>query len=173
VTKQVYTIGVICIGAIIGFLIDLSVELTGHPWWFLLMMLICATSPGIVSFAAAINSTDHVINRRSRLSLPGWVKPAIVLLFVAIDFGVMRIVGINPRDYAYVPLLFPVIVSSVLFGFGQGLLAVLVCTLIGDYLFALPVYDFRISEPEDAIGLAAFAIFGGAAAWVIDEMTDL
>jgi K+-sensing histidine kinase KdpD len=172
VAKQIYTIGAIFTGAIIGFLFDLMIELSGHPWWFLVMMLVCAFSPGVISFAVAVNRVDYVINLRSRLSLPEWAKPAVVLLLVAICLGVTRLVGINPRDYAYVPLLFPVIVSSVLFGFGQGLLAVIVCTLAGDYLFALPIYDFRISEPEDAIGLAVFSIFGAVAAWVIDQTTD-
>ena len=172
-TKQIRSMGIICIGALIGFLFDLAVELTGHPWWFLLLMLVCAFSPGVISFATAINSADHIINLRSRLSLSGWMKPAVVLLLVAMTLGVISVVGINPGDYAYVPLLFPVIISSVLFGFAQGLFAVVVCTLMGDYLFALPVYDFRISRPEDAIGLAVFAIFGGAAAWVIDQMGDI
>jgi K+-sensing histidine kinase KdpD len=173
VTRQIRSAGILCIGAIIGFSFGLSAELTGHPWWFLLMMLVCAFSPGSISFAASINSADPVINLRSRLSLAGWMKPAVVLLLVAITLGAIRIVGINPRDYGYVPLLFPVIVSSILFGFGQGLLAVIVCILMGDYLLALPVYDFRISQPEDAIGLAVFALLGGAVAWVIDEMRDI
>ena len=51
---RLYVIGILCIGAVAGFLLDLTVELTGHPWWFLLMMLICALSPGPVAFAVAI-----------------------------------------------------------------------------------------------------------------------
>jgi hypothetical protein len=171
-TTRLYVIGILCIGAVAGSLLDLTVELTGHPWWFLLMMLICALSPGPVAFAAAIDGTDHIINLRSRLSLPGWIKPVIVLLLVVSTLGVIRIAGINPRAYAYVPLLLPVIASSILFGFSYGLLALIACTLAADYFFALPVYDFSFGEIEDAIGLAIFAIFGAAAAWIIDEIRE-
>jgi hypothetical protein len=132
-TTRLYVIGILCIGTVAGFLLDLTVELTGHPWWFLLMMLICALSPGPVAFAVAIDGTDHIINLRSRLSLPGWIKPIIILLLVVLTLGVIGIAGINPRAYAYVPLLLPIIASSILFGFGYGLLALIAGTLAADY----------------------------------------
>lgn len=59
-TTRLYVIGILCIGAVAGFSLDLTVELTGHPWWFLLMMLICALSPGPVAFAVAIDGTSRI-----------------------------------------------------------------------------------------------------------------
>jgi K+-sensing histidine kinase KdpD len=78
---------------------------------------------------------------------------------------IVTAVDINPRDYAYVPLLLPVVLAAALFGFGYGLLTVVICTIAADYLFALPVYDFAITEMEDAIGLSIFAILGACMAW--------
>jgi K+-sensing histidine kinase KdpD len=94
------------------------------------------------------------------------------MVLVVLTLGVIRIAGINPRAYAYVPLMLPVIASSILFGFSYGLLALIAGTLAADYFFALPVYDFSFGELEDTIGLAIFAIFGAAAAWIIDEIRE-
>jgi Domain of unknown function (DUF4118) len=52
------------------------------------------------------------------------------------------------------PLVAPVIVSAIPLGFGPGLLAVVLATLWADYRYALPEYDFAITEWEDVAGLA-------------------
>jgi K+-sensing histidine kinase KdpD len=69
-----------------------------------------------------------------------------------------------------VPLLPPVLLSALFFGFGYGVLAVVICTTIADYFFSLPVYDFRITEIEDVIGLSVFAVLGACLAWVIQQI---
>lgn len=60
----------------------------------------------------------------------------------------METLGVNPREYAYVPLLVPVIVSAFLLGFGPGLSAVILATVWADFYYAPPVFDFAITEWE-------------------------
>jgi len=68
----------------------------------------------------------------------------------------------------YVPLFIPAIASSVLFGFGTRLFAVVVTAIAADYFCALPEYSFSITEWEDV-----FAILGGLAALVIDSFREI
>jgi integral membrane sensor domain MASE1 len=148
-------------GAAFGTVAALVAELTGHPWWALLMLLTCAVGPSLLWTTWGFRRGTYA--NRSRLS--GAAKVASVLLMIAATLAVEWAININPRDYVYVPLLPPVVFAAVLFGFGYGLLAVVVCTIIGDYLFALPVYDFAITEIEDGVGLSIFAVLGASMAW--------
>jgi K+-sensing histidine kinase KdpD len=68
------------------------------------------------------------------------------------------------------PLVAPVIVSAIPLGFGPGLLAVVLATLWADYRYALPEYDFAITEWEDVAGLAGFAIVGAFIAWSMQDL---
>jgi hypothetical protein len=148
-------------GAAFGAIAALVIELTGHPWWALLMLLTCALGPSLLRANWDFRRATYV----GRLHLSGPAKVAFVLLMIGATLAVEWAIKINPRDYAYVPLLPPVVLAAVLFGFAHGLLAVVVCTIIGDYLFALPVYDFAITQIEDAVGLSIFAVLGASMAW--------
>jgi len=63
-----------------------------------------------------------------------------------------------------------VILSAIFLGGGPALVAVVVSTIIADYVYALPEYSFAITEWEDAAGLAVFAIIGGFIAFNIQEI---
>jgi hypothetical protein len=58
-------------------------------------------------------------------------------------------------------------------GLGPGLFAVVFATLWADFRYALPEYDFAITEWEDATGLATFAILGALIAFIIQEFVSL
>jgi K+-sensing histidine kinase KdpD len=151
-------------GSACGLLIGFAIELSGHRWWAILMLLACVFGPSIFR---ASRRFQHQTRKVSSLSL--LLKTAIVLLIIVATLVVEWAIGINPRDYGYVPLLPPVILAALLFGFPQGMLAVIVCTVIADYLFALPEYDFRITEMEDAVGLAVFAVLGAFFALIAQQ----
>jgi uncharacterized membrane protein YeiH len=55
--------------------------------------------------------------------------------------------------------------------FGPGLFAVMLTTAWADFYYAPPIYDFAITEWEDAIGLAVFASLGALVALMIQEPT--
>jgi hypothetical protein len=170
VARLRYRAGFSAAGAVIGVLLGFLIELSGHRWWFVLMMV------GVALAAALATSGIEILigcrPRHSRL-MPSWAKIVTVVFLVALSLAVIRIARINPRDYAYLPLVVPVIVAAACFGFGQGLLAIVLCTVVADYLFALPKYDFRITDWEDAIGLAVFGIIGATFAWCVDELLSL
>jgi K+-sensing histidine kinase KdpD len=105
-----------------------------------------------------------------RLRLSWVAKVAFVLLMIGATLAVEWAININPRDYAYVPLLPPVLLAAVFFRFRYGILAIVICTIAADYLFALPEYDFAITEIEDAVGLSVFAVLGACLAWVIQQL---
>jgi hypothetical protein len=93
----------------------------------------------------------------------------MALALVVLSFVTMYALGVNPREYAYAPLLAPVIVTAFLFGFGPGLFAVLLASAGADFYYAPPLYEFGITEWEDAIGLALFASLGALMALMIQE----
>jgi K+-sensing histidine kinase KdpD len=74
----------------------------------------------------------------------------------------------NPRVACYLPPLPSVFICAVLFGFGASLFAV-IASIVADFFFASPVFDFGITEWEDVLGLVAFGIIGALVALAIDE----
>jgi K+-sensing histidine kinase KdpD len=158
------TIGFLGTGAALGALVALAFELTGHRWWAMLMLLASAAALSVRSISSFGVSTPHA---RSRLS--GTAKIAVVLLMIATTLAVEWATNINPRDYAYVPLLPPILLAAAFFGFGYGVLAIVICTVAADYFFSLPIYDFRITEIEDVVGLSVFAVLGACLAWLLQQ----
>jgi hypothetical protein len=158
------------IGAAIGFFLALLAELTGHPSWAVLLLLLCSLGPSsLIAFSGG--RLPELFSRLRRE--PSWVRFGLAALLVLLSFGAMEALGINPRGYAYVPLVAPVIVSAIFLGFAPGLFAVVFATLWADFRYALPEYDFAITEWEDAAGLATFAILGALIAFIVQEFVSL
>lgn len=58
-------------------------------------------------------------------------------------------------------LYFPaVVVVSWIGGLGPGILSVLICAVLADYLFVAPAWEFIISRPEQVWSVTAFVITG-------------
>ena len=77
------------------------------------------------------------------MQAPGWAKAIIVVLVIIVFLAVIEAVGVNPRDYAYLPLLVPVILITALFGFTQGLLAEPSDGGLAFHRFQRPALEFR------------------------------
>jgi K+-sensing histidine kinase KdpD len=113
---------------------------------------------------------SSLVRLRSRTQKQsGWLKGTIVLVLVAANVAVCLGFRFNPRVAYYLPLLIPVLVSAVVFGFGSGLFAVVVSVAAADFFFAPPGFDFSVTEWEDVLGLAVFGVIGAFAALMIDE----
>ncbi len=163
------TLGFLGAGATLGLLLALACELSGHPWWALLMLVLCASGPGILRLMVDLTQPSSIRPKTSRTPLSRPVKLGIVLLMIGATLVAIWVGNINPRDYAYVPLLPPVLLTAAFFGFGYGVLAIVLCTTAADYFFLLPVYDFQITHIEDLMGLSVFAVLGACLAWVIQQ----
>ena len=74
---------------------------------------------------------------RPRLSdgFDGGSRLLTALLLVGMTLFVLHLLNLNPRDYAYLPLL-PAV--AIFLGGGPALVAVVVSTIIADYVYALP-----------------------------------
>lgn len=151
------------IGAIVGGVLAWLLEYAGYSPLaiYLLLAALFATwlfveSNGGIVFDAA---------GRFRIPLVSVSKVPLVVLLTAIYFAIEAAFYINPRDYAYLPLVPLVIASTALFGFGSGLLATILSVLVADFFFVPDIYSFEIHEWEDAVGLAIFAIAGSILAF--------
>ena len=149
-----------------GFLLALLAELTGHPSWTVLLMLICLLAPPMLITFGWVELPESISRLRKRSV---WIRSTLAISLVALCFLAIEALGANPREYAYVPLLMPVIVSAFLLGFGPGLSAVILAMVWADFYYAPPVFDFAITEWEDAAGLALFAILGSLLALMIQQ----
>jgi len=163
-SRLVETIGFLGTGAALGALVALAFELTGHRWWAMLMLLASAVAMSVRSISRFGVAAPH---DRSRLS--GTARTAVVLLMVGATLAVEWATNVNPRDHAYMPLLPPILFAAAFFGFGYAVLAIVICTAAADYFFSLPVYDFRITETEDLVGLSVFAALGACLAWLLQQ----
>lgn len=151
-------------GAGAGFLLALVAEITGHSSWFVLLMIVCACAPPI-SFGVLDGAfASRVESFRQWSSL---VKLGVVVAILAVVFGGEWLLDVDPRRYSFAPLFPPVIIAATMFGVRWGMATVVLCTLAADYLFALPEFSFAITEWEDAVGLAVFAVLGAFAALVL------
>jgi K+-sensing histidine kinase KdpD len=161
------------IGAAVGMSLAWLLEITGHPSWSVLLMVLCATGPSIWIALYDQGERRPRFVKWARWEGPPWAKVVVTLLLIAVTLLVVHALNVNPRDSAYLPLLPPVILSGIVLGFGPALLAVVVSTIIADYIYALPEYSFAITHWEDAAGLAVFAILGGVIALIIHEIISL
>jgi hypothetical protein len=157
------------LGAAIGVIVALLLELASHPSWSILLLLVCAVIPGALSLlsepVSQLLRPLRSFGGRGR----GWLKPGATLLMVAATVGGCLVFDYNPRLAYYLPLLPAVLVSAALFGFGPGLFAVVLGVVAADYFFAPPVFNFGITEWEDVLGLAVFGIVGAFLALLIAE----
>jgi K+-sensing histidine kinase KdpD len=149
------------IGAAVGIFFAWFVEITGHPSWSVLLMILCAIAPSIVVALYHRAEPRPIFLAWFRREISPWIKFPATLVLVIASLFIMEMLNVNPRDYHYLPLLPPVVLSAILLGFGPALVAVIVSTIIADFLYALPEYSFAITELEDVAGLATFAILGG------------
>jgi Domain of unknown function (DUF4118) len=157
------------LGAAIGVIVALLLELAGHPSWSILLLLISAVVPGALSLLSEPVSQLLRPLRSFGGRRPGWQKLGATLLMVAATVGGCLVFDYNPRVAYYLPLLPAVLVSAALFGFGPGLFAVVLGTVAADYFFAPPVFDFGITEWRDVLGLAVLGIVGAFLALLIAE----
>jgi hypothetical protein len=161
------------IGAAAGILLAWLFEITGHPSWSMILMILCAVGPSILIAL-------YEQGERRRTKFVGWVrcqgspwlKILVALVLVVVSLLVVHAVNVNPRDYAYLPLLLPTILSAILLGFGPALFTVVVSTIIADYVYAPPEYSFAITEWKEVVGVTTFAILGGFIGFMIHELVS-
>jgi K+-sensing histidine kinase KdpD len=156
---------VLALGAAVGIGFAFLLEISGHPSWAVLLLIIAAVAPSVLVVLHG--------NGGRQLTRSHWLKAAAVFAMVAMTVTICLALNFNPRVAFYLPLLVPVLVSAVLFGFATSLFAVAVSIVAADFFFAPPEFDFNITEWEDVLGLAVFGIIGAFAALMIDEFFSL
>lgn len=158
------------IGAVVGVLLVLLLEITGHTWWSVLLMIVAAVGPSVIKLTYE-NRERQPINflQWTRYRVQTWMKVGSTLLLVIATLVVLHFLGLNPRDHGYIPLLLPAVVSAILFGSGPALFAIILSTIIADYVYAIPADEFAITNWEDAAGLATFAVVGALAALAVSD----
>jgi hypothetical protein len=167
----------VLIGAAVGLFLAWLLEITGHPAWSILLLLLCAFAPALIKVLLTVTAGRRFqVNFGRAIMLrrqPGWIKLVAVGLIAVVPMAVEYRFGINPRNVDYLLLLPPVIVCATLFGFVWGLVSVVLSLIVADCIFALPAFSFMITEWKDALGLAAFAVLGALAALAIDDFLSL
>jgi K+-sensing histidine kinase KdpD len=141
-------------------------EISGHPSWAVLLLIIAAVTPSILLLFYDLGQSRR---RSQRWRRSNWIKAVVVLAMVGITVVTCLAFDFNPRVAYYLPLLAPVLISAVLFGFGTSLFSVILGIVAADFFFAPPAFDFAITEWEDVLGLATFGIIGALLGLAIDE----
>jgi Domain of unknown function (DUF4118) len=159
------------LGAAIGVGFAFLVEISGHPFWAILLLIIAAAAPsGILLFFSDLGGTPFVrLRRLTQQRRSPLMKAGVVLVMIGITVAACLAFDFNPRVAYYLPLLPSVLISAICFGFGTSLFTVIASIVAADFFFAPPVFDFGITEWEDALGLATFGIIGALVAVAIDE----
>jgi two-component sensor histidine kinase len=104
---------------------------------------------------------------RALPTLVRWGGGAIlVLIAFALRYASF---GLTP-DFAFMPFFPPVILASVFFGRGSGLIAVAISTLLAIYFFTDPQFQFALPTSADTIGTALFVLTGIFIAWVTEAL---
>jgi hypothetical protein len=163
---SVEQVGFLGTGAALGLFLALGWQVSGHPWWVLLMQLLCAFGPGGARVVADLHSGRSAVQtaRRSTLSAPA--KVGLVLLMIAITLAVTWAGHMDPADLAYVPVLLPSLLAALFLGVGYAALAIVLTTIAADHLFSGPVESFSITRFADVMGLSVFAGLGAGLAWL-------
>jgi K+-sensing histidine kinase KdpD len=160
------------VGAAIGLFVAWALEITGHPSWSVLLMIICACAPSaLIALLEREDNRPKLLGWRWRGR--SWVKVIVTLLLVTANLLVLHAFAVNPRDYGYLPLITPIVLSAIVLGFGCALLAVVISTVVADYVYALPEYSFALTDWDEVAGLATFAMLGAVAALMINEITSI
>jgi K+-sensing histidine kinase KdpD len=158
------------IGAVIGIFLAWLLKATGHPPWSVLLIIFCAIAPSMMIASYEPRERRLTVLGWIRWRASPWLKVIMALLLVALTLFALDAFNVNPRDYAYLPLLPAVVVSALLLGFGPALVGVVAGTLISDYVYAPRPYSFAATEWKDAAGVAVFAILGAINAWMIQQI---
>jgi K+-sensing histidine kinase KdpD len=164
------TVTAALVGAVVGLLLVWTLEATGHRWWSALLMIAAAVGPGAIKSAYKSRQQRPMsFLRWTRYRASIWVRVGWTLPLVIATLVIPRFFDLNPRDHGYTLLLPSVIVIAVLFGTGPTLFAIVLSTLIADYLYASPPDRFAITEWEDAAGSAIFAFAGAQIALAVSD----
>jgi hypothetical protein len=154
----------LALGAAVGIGFGWLLEFSGHSSWAVLLLIVGAVVPsglGLVSSDVRIPLVPK--SKRSR-----WLTLGSALLMIGLTVAVCLAFDFNPRLAYYLPLLPSVLISAICFGFGTSLFTLIASIVAADFFFP-PVFDFGITEWEDALGLATFGIIGALVALAIDE----
>jgi hypothetical protein len=154
------------VGAAVGIFFAWLLEITGLPSWSVFLMILCALAPSII---IALYELDEFLGW-PRWQIAPWLKIVLSLLSVGAALLAVHLLHINPRDFWYLPLLLPIILCTIFLGLGHAMFAVVLSTVIADYVYVPPAYSFAITRWGDAGGLAAFAILGTLIVWMIHEL---
>jgi hypothetical protein len=103
---------------------------------------------------------------RRRIGLKFIVAVALVAGVLAADMAM----GVNPGDYAFLPLLAPVVLCAAVGGIGPGLLSVALNGLVSAYYFAEPSDSFAMADWRDALALTAFLVIGSLVTLAIHRL---
>lgn len=157
-------------GAVAGVLLVWILEVTGHRWWSVLLMIAAVVGPGVIKSIYKTREQRPIsILRWTRYRVPTWVRVGSTLPLVIAALVVLRFFDLNPRDHGYIFLLPLAVLSAILFGFGPALFAIVLSTIIADYMYARPTDRFAITEWEDAAGLTIFAFAGAQIALAVSD----
>jgi hypothetical protein len=156
------------LGAAIGVGFAFLLEISGHPSRAILLLIIAAAAPsGILLFSDLGGTPFDRLRRLTQQRRSPLMKAGVVLVMIGITVAACLAFDFNPRLAYYLPLLPSVLISAICFGFGTSLFTVIASIVAAD--FSPPVFDFGITEWEDALGLATFGIIGALVALAIDE----
>lgn len=108
---------------------------------------------------------------RLTLARPKFLKYVIAVLF-AVLAQVVRIPIDPPTRIPYITYVPFILFSAWLGGTLPGLLTGLLCTLGVAYFALEPVGSFRIANPQDYLGMAAFAISGVCISVLVGKLNE-
>jgi K+-sensing histidine kinase KdpD len=158
------------IAAVVGLLLVWTLEVTGHRWWSVLLMIAAAVGPDVIkSIYKSREQRPISVLRWTRYRVPMWMRVGSTLPLVIATLVILRFFDLNPRDHGYVLLLPLAIGSAVLFGSGPALIAIVLSTMIADCVYARPTDRFTITEWKDAAGLAIFSFAGAQIALAVSD----
>lgn len=158
-------------GAVAGGAVALIFEFVGHPTWYILALVTAAVGPSIIIELARWPKVD-AFRERCRY-WPRWSRFAIILLLIAIPLATKRILDPHSAHYGYLPLLAPVIVIAILFGFRSALAAVALAIFATDLFLVVPPSSFAWTNVEDVGGLLLSTVLGAIVALAVDGFVNL
>src|SRR5262245_40521217 len=90
------------IGAVAGLLLVWTLEVTGHRWWSVLLMIAAAVGPGVIkSIYKSGGQRPISVPRWTRYRAPIWVRVSSTLPLVIATSVILRSFDLNPRDHGY------------------------------------------------------------------------
>jgi hypothetical protein len=93
------TVTAALIGAVAGVLLVWILEVTGHRWWSVLLMIAAAVGPGAIkSIYKSREQRPISILRWTRYRVPMWVRVGSTLPLVIATLVILSFFDLNPRD---------------------------------------------------------------------------